>query len=49
MVLENIIPAIRGEAQLRETSTMSPVKRHVGLYAYHYNALKVSRLQRKRI
>ena len=36
---KNIIPAIRGEEKLREQSAMSPVCRHIGLYAYRYAAL----------
>lgn len=37
---KNIIPAIRKESELRAASPTSPVKRHVGLYAYRYDALK---------
>ena len=37
---KNIIPAIRKEPQLRESSDMSPVCRHVGLYAYKREALE---------
>lgn len=37
---KNIIPAIRGEEKLRAESSVSPVKRHIGLYAYRYEALK---------
>ena len=37
---KNIIPAIRKEADLRATCPTSPVKRHVGLYAYRYDALQ---------
>ncbi len=37
---KNIIPAIRSEASLRQDSALSPVLRHVGLYAYSFNALK---------
>ena len=37
---KNIIPAIRGEERLRKESSFSPVKRHVGLYAYRYDALR---------
>jgi 3-deoxy-manno-octulosonate cytidylyltransferase (CMP-KDO synthetase) len=34
-----VIPAIRGEAQLRQESPLSPVFRHLGLYAYRPGAL----------
>lgn len=34
-----IIPAIRDEAQLRQASPLSPVFRHIGLYAYRFDAL----------
>lgn len=34
------IPAIRKEAELRETSPLSPVYRHVGLYGYRRTALE---------
>lgn len=37
---KNIIPAIRNEAKLRATSDLSPVFRHIGLYAYHVDALR---------
>jgi 3-deoxy-manno-octulosonate cytidylyltransferase (CMP-KDO synthetase) len=37
---KTIIPAIRGEAQLRETAPRSPVWRHVGLYGYALDALQ---------
>ena len=37
---KNIIPAIRNEERLRKESPFSPVKRHVGLYAYRYEALR---------
>lgn len=37
---KNIIPAIRPEAALRQTSDLSPVLRHIGLYAYSFNTLK---------
>ncbi|MDR2777388.1 MAG: 3-deoxy-manno-octulosonate cytidylyltransferase [Rickettsiales bacterium] len=36
---KNIIPAIRDEKKLRETSKLSPVIRHVGLYGYGYEIL----------
>ena len=36
---KEIIPAIRNEEELRETSTNSPVYRHVGLYGYSYEVL----------
>jgi 3-deoxy-manno-octulosonate cytidylyltransferase (CMP-KDO synthetase) len=35
-----IIPAIRKEEKLRQELEKSPVRRHIGLYAYTYNALK---------
>lgn len=34
-----VIPAIRDEARLRETGTLSPVWRHLGVYAYRREAL----------
>ncbi|WP_066804068.1 3-deoxy-manno-octulosonate cytidylyltransferase [Sphingomonas asaccharolytica] len=34
-----VIPAIRGEAQLRQEGPLSPVFRHLGLYAYRLEAL----------
>ena len=37
---KNIIPALRPEKELRQASEMSPVLRHIGLYAYSFNALK---------
>ncbi len=37
---KNILPAIRKEAQMRETQTHSPVCRHIGLYAYKLNTLR---------
>ncbi len=37
---KNIIPAIRNESQLRVDSPISPVRRHVGLYAYRFDALQ---------
>lgn len=36
---KNIIPAIRKEDKLRDTSATSPVFRHIGLYGYSYKAL----------
>lgn len=36
---KTIIPAIRGEAALRKTADLSPIKRHIGLYAYRRDAL----------
>ncbi len=36
---KNVIPAIRNEASLREKTPVSPVCRHVGLYAYRPAAL----------
>jgi 3-deoxy-manno-octulosonate cytidylyltransferase (CMP-KDO synthetase) len=35
-----VIPAIRGEAQLRERGPLSPVFRHIGVYAYRFDALE---------
>ena len=35
-----IIPAIRKEEKLRKDLEKSPVRRHIGLYAYTYNALR---------
>lgn len=37
---KNIIPGMRKEDQLRVTSGLSPVLRHIGLYAYTLSALK---------
>lgn len=37
---KNIIPAIRSEEKMRQTQTISPVFRHIGLYGYQFNALK---------
>jgi len=36
---KNIIPAIRKEAALRKTDPLSPIRRHIGLYAYRRDAL----------
>lgn len=36
---KNIIPAIRGEEKLKASQALSPVCRHVGLYAYKFAAL----------
>lgn len=36
---KGIIPQIRGEAALRERDTLSPVHRHLGVYAYRLEAL----------
>jgi len=35
-----IIPAIRDEARLRRAGELSPVLRHIGLYAYRFTALQ---------
>lgn len=35
-----VIPAIRGEADLRHAGPLSPVFRHIGLYAYRFDALR---------
>ena len=37
---KNILPAIRKEEALRNASPLSPVCRHIGLYAYHKSALE---------
>jgi len=37
---KNIIPAIRTEVTLREVSDLSPICRHIGLYAYRHKALE---------
>ena len=37
---KNIIPAIRKEDRLRQESPLSPVNRHIGLYAYRKEALE---------
>ena len=37
---KNILPAIRKEDRLRETDTLSPVWRHIGLYGYKRAALE---------
>lgn len=36
---KNIIPAVRNVKALREASPLSPVYRHIGVYAYRYSAL----------
>lgn len=36
---KNIIPAIRDEDKLREQNTLSPVRRHIGLYGYTFEFL----------
>jgi len=38
---KNIIPAIREEDGLKQKSSLSPVNRHVGLYAYKREALEL--------
>ena len=37
---KNVIPAVRKPEKAREKLEKSPVRRHVGLYAYTYDALK---------
>ncbi len=37
---KNIIPAIRDEKVLRERTSISPILRHIGIYAYRYEALQ---------
>lgn len=37
---KNVIPAIRKLDQAKKMMALSPIKRHVGLYAYTYDALK---------
>ena len=37
---KNILPAIRKEADLREQSSRSPVRQHMGLYGYRLEALE---------
>lgn len=37
---KNIIPSIKHEAKLRETSDLSPIRRHIGLYVYTVEALE---------
>lgn len=37
---KNILPAIRKEELLKETAPLSPVCRHIGLYAYRKSALE---------
>jgi 3-deoxy-manno-octulosonate cytidylyltransferase (CMP-KDO synthetase) len=37
---KSIIPAIRGEAGLRQTTPLSPAFRHIGLYAYRFETLR---------
>ena len=39
MVLKNIIPAIRNEEKFAAAGDISPVCRHIGLYAYKFAAL----------
>jgi CMP-2-keto-3-deoxyoctulosonic acid synthetase len=36
---KSILPAIRGEADLRKAQTLSPVWQHIGLYGYRMEAL----------
>src|SRR5690606_4700419 len=38
---KNIIPAMRKEAALREQSPLSPVFRHIGLYGYAREMLRL--------
>jgi 3-deoxy-manno-octulosonate cytidylyltransferase (CMP-KDO synthetase) len=38
---KNIIPALREEKKLREKSEYSPVVRHIGLYGYSYQMLRM--------
>lgn len=35
-----VLPAMRDEARLRATDALSPVFRHIGLYAYRFDALR---------
>jgi 3-deoxy-manno-octulosonate cytidylyltransferase (CMP-KDO synthetase) len=37
---KTILPAIRGEDRLRDEGPLSPVRRHIGLYAYRLAALE---------
>ena len=37
---KNVVPAVRKPEKARETMEKSPVRRHVGLYAYTYDALE---------
>lgn len=37
---KSILPLLRKEEKLREKMALSPVKRHIGLYAYTYEALE---------
>jgi 3-deoxy-manno-octulosonate cytidylyltransferase (CMP-KDO synthetase) len=37
---KNLLPAIRNENKLREASQLSPVLRHIGMYAYRIEALE---------
>ena len=37
---KNIIPAIRNEEKLRNSSHLSPIYKHIGLYGFTYDALK---------
>ncbi|MGY2734482.1 3-deoxy-manno-octulosonate cytidylyltransferase [Sphingomonas sp. UYP23] len=37
---KTVLPAMRNEALLRETAALSPVFRHIGLYAYRFDALR---------
>jgi len=38
---KTVLPAMRREADLRAASDLSPVYRHIGLYAYRLQALKI--------
>lgn len=37
---KNVLPAIRNLKEAKKKMAFSPVKRHIGLYGYRYNALK---------
>ncbi|MBQ9873844.1 MAG: 3-deoxy-manno-octulosonate cytidylyltransferase [Thermoguttaceae bacterium] len=37
---KNVVPAIRDEQKLRASEPLSPVLRHIGLYAYRFDALQ---------
>lgn len=37
---KQIIPLMREEPKLRELSSLSPVRRHIGVYGYRYSALE---------
>ena len=37
---KQILPALRKEAELRDAASLSPVRQHIGLYAFRIDALE---------